>query len=237
MAVLNNIDHAALRFKPQFGSIFGDCVNLMQLFPNEFAEAQRDHPILFVEDPESGLIAIALLGFEAGENLHFNGRDWGDAYIPATHRRGPFSLQVQKDGSGAARDLLIEIDQNDPRLREGEGAPLFKPHGGNGEMLELMSRTLLTLLEGTEVARPFTEMLAAFGLLVPVAIEVDLGDGHFIDIRDHLIVDAGVFQSLDAAQLKQLNDAGFLVPAVHAMVSVANIQRLIDRKAGGGNHA
>jgi len=233
MAVLNNVDHAELRYNPQFGSAFGDCANRMPLLPTEFAEAQRDHPILFAEQPDAGLIAVALLGLESGENLHFDGRNWGDAYIPALHRRGPFALQVQKDASGAAQDLLIDVDLNDARLGNDEGFPLFKPHGGNSEMLDLISSTLLTIFEGSEITAPFTDMLNELGLLVPAAIDVDLGDGRSIEIRDHMIIDAAAFQSLTASQLKQLNDAGFLVPTVHAMASVANIQRLIDRKTRG----
>jgi hypothetical protein len=237
MAVLNNIDHSALCYTPQYGNAFSDRVNRMPLLPNEFAEAQRDHPILFANEPDTGMMAVALLGLESGENLHFNGHDWGAAYVPAMHRRGPFSLRVQKDSSGTATDLLIEVDLDDVRLSSETGIPLFKAHGGNSEMLDMISGTLLTIFEGSEIADRFAQMLSALGLLVPAAIEVELGDGRSVDIRDHFIVDAAVFETLGATQLKQLNDAGFLVPAVHAMTSVANIQRLIDRKVGGRNRA
>lgn len=133
--------------------------------------------------------------------------------------------------------MLIDVDLNDARLGNDEGFPLFKPHGGNSEMLDLISSTLLTIFEGSEITAPFTDMLNELGLLVPAAIDVDLGDGQSIEIRDHMIIDAAAFQSLTASQLKQLNDAGFLVPTVHAMASVANIQRLIDRKTRGAARA
>lgn len=237
MAMLNNVDHADMRYRPMFGEAFGDCVNRMQLFPSEFADAQRDHPILFAWEPDGGVTAIALLGLESGENLHFNGQDWGGSYIPAMQQRGPFSLQVRNDASGAALDLLIEIDPGDARLGTEVGEPLFKPRGGNGAMLEIISNTLLTIFQGAEMAAAFSQMLQDFGLFVPAIIQVDLGDGHSVEIRDHLIVGAERFQELDAAQLKQLSDAGFLVPVVHAMASVANIQRLIDRKVAGASGA
>jgi hypothetical protein len=230
MAILNNVEHSDLRYRPLYGPDFGDTVNRMALLLGEFAEAQRHHPIVFAPDSDGQLSAMILLGFEKGENLHFNGTDWGMAYVPVVRRRGPFSLSVKTDASGQEIDMLVEVDLDDPRVSDKSGAPLFKPHGGNDAALNAISEALVMLYDGTKATPDFIQTLLEHDLLREVAMDIDLGNGQSFTIPGHLVVDKARFAELDGNALKTLNDRGYLAPVVHAMDSIANIQRLIDRK-------
>lgn len=66
-ALLNNVDHGGLRVAIGQGAAFGHAVNQMLLVPTAFLDAQRDHPILFRHDGETGWGAVALLGFDRGD--------------------------------------------------------------------------------------------------------------------------------------------------------------------------
>lgn len=237
MAILNNVEHGDLRYAPAYGPKFGDAVNRMQLCIGEFAEAQRHHPIIFATDAEGQLMPMALLGFERGENLHFNGSDWGSAYIPAARRRGPFSLTVKTSPDGEAVDMLVEADLADSRVGSNDGAPLFKQHGGNSPMLDMISEALVTLYDGVKRTPSFIETLSAHRLLREVQMDIDLGNGTSFSIAGHLVVDGQAFVELDGAALQSLNEAGYLQPVVHALSSLGNIQHLVDRKVALATHA
>jgi SapC len=230
VAILNNVEHGDLRYAPVYGSQYGDTVNRMQLCIGEFAEAQRHHPIIFAPDGNGQLMPMALLGFERGENLHFGGSDWGSSYIPAARRRGPFSLTVKTGPDGSALDMLVEVDLDDSRVGSADGAPLFKTHGGNSPMLDMISEALVTLYDGVRSNPAFIEALNAHGLLREVQMDIDLGDGRSFSIAGHHVVDGQAFAELGGAALQSLNEAGYLQPVVHALSSLANIQNLVDRK-------
>lgn len=230
MAILNNVEHGDLRYAPAYGAQFGDTVNRMQLCIGEFADAQRHHPIIFAPDGDGHLMPMVLLGFERGENLHFNGTDWGETYIPAAQRRGPFSLTVKTALNGETVDMLVEVDLADRRVGPTNGVPLFKEHGGNSPMLNLISETLVLLYEAVKGTPMFIQTMAAHKLLREVQMDIDLGDGRSFSIAGHHVIDEQAFSTLDGAALQSLNRAGYLQPVVHALTSLNNFQHLIDRK-------
>ena len=230
VAILNNVEHGDLRYNPLHGPQFGDAVNRMQLCIGEFGEAQRHHPIIFAPDENGQLIPMVLLGLERSENLHFNGYDWGDSYIPAARRRGPFSLTVKTGPDGHAVDMLVEVDLDDSRVGSSDGVALFKTHGGNSPMLDMISDALITLYDSVKGAPAFIQSVAALNLLREVQMDIDLGDGRSVTITGHHVIDEHVFANLNGTALEMLHRAGFLQPVVHALTSLTNIQHLIDRK-------
>src|SRR5690606_24669697 len=95
--LLNNINHRDLRVIPRYSTEYGDSVNQVQTFPTEFGDIQRDYPIFFRKDPESGEFqAIALLGLDKGENLFLDETGWHASHIPAILARGPFMIGLQE---------------------------------------------------------------------------------------------------------------------------------------------
>ena len=63
--LLNNVTHKDLRVVTRFGREFGDDIGMVLAFPTEYAELQREYPIFFRKDRDSGeWQSVALLGFE-----------------------------------------------------------------------------------------------------------------------------------------------------------------------------
>ena len=52
--LLNNVAHKDLRVATRFGREFGDDVGMVPAFPSEYAELQREYPIFFRKDRDSG---------------------------------------------------------------------------------------------------------------------------------------------------------------------------------------
>lgn len=227
--LLDNVDHAklkvALRRLPEL-----DNVNQTLVVPTEFEDVQREYPIFIRKDQDGNWVAVALLGLDKGENLFLDGEQWDARYIPAVHRRGPFYLSVAEGRSGGEPEIAVHIDLDDPRLGESEGEPLFKEHGGNSPYLDHATRTLHLIHEGLSAAPHMYALLDKLGLIQPIEVEVQLGDGKTYQLPSLYTVGMQQLQALTGAQLAQLSEAGFLAPTIFIRSSLPNMNRLIDLK-------
>lgn len=225
---LNNVDHHDLRVRPHFAAEHGDAVNIALLFPTELLDAAREYPILLRRNDQGMFFAVALLGFDRDENLFLDGTAWSARYVPAAHRRGPFSIVMQPRDDGA--EPMIHVDLDDPRVGRDEGEPLFKPHGGNTPYLNHIAETLRIIHLGIEVAPAAYAALGEAGLIQPVKLELKLGEDRQYDLEDFFTIDQEALAGLDGAALERLNRAGFLALAFAVTSSLGNIGPLIERK-------
>jgi hypothetical protein len=226
---LDAVDHHDLRLAAAYGAAFGHAVNQLLVVPDEFEEVQRDYPILFREDSDGAFIAIALLGFDRGENLFLDGPRWAARYVPATARAGPFSLRMVDEDAASPR-LATFIDLDDPRVGDNEGEPLFKQHGGNAPALEEANFALHTVQDGIGVSRIMFSVFSEIGLLQPVNLNIELGDGLTYTIPKMFTIGNEALRNLGAEALSHLHKSGFLPHAVFARSSLPNMRRLIELK-------
>ena len=235
MVLLNNVDHAELGIRMGHGAEFGDDLNQLPIFPAEFEEAQRDYAIVFRRDGD-GYRAVVLLGFDPRENLFLTEAGWQARYVPAIQRRGPLSIGSQAGTAATEPELVIHIDPDHPRISQGGGEPLFLPHGGNAPALEHMAHALRVIHEGVDAMRSLGSALDSAGLLHPVQLDVEVGEGRRYHVADVFAVDRQALASLDPTTLHRLNAPGFLALAVLAAASLSNIGRLaaLKRDKEGG---
>lgn len=226
---LNNIDHAALRVLPSAGRDYVDKLNQAVIFPSEFEEIQREFTIIFRRQ-EGGLQAFSLLGLDKDENLFLSEGRWSTRYIPASLRRGPFSIGVGKGAGSAPGEPMIYIDMDDPRVGHPDGHPLFLEHGGNAPYLEHIADVLQMLFQDMERAPALYQMLDDAELLVPVTLSVEVSEALRYSIPDVLVVDAERLAALTGEQLETLYRSGAVQFAIMAAASLGNIQSLISRK-------
>jgi hypothetical protein len=226
VARLDNVQHAALRLRRGHGARFGEAVNQVAVFASEFAQVQREYPILFARQPEGALQAVAILGFDRDENLFLQGERWDSDYVPALLRHRPFTL-----GAGDGEPLVC-VDLSDPRVApEGEdGDPVFKPHGGNAPMLERALDALRVLQAGTAIAPTMTAVFDELGLVEAVTLQVSFDENTGVDFDGYLAVVPEKIAALDGTALARLNGAGLLDVAVFAAASLGTMPRLIARK-------
>ena len=224
---LDNVAHANLRIARGHGAAYGDAVNQVALFLPEFEEAQRDYPILFLRGEDGLLQAVAILGLDRDENLFLEGDGrWGAGYVPAMARRGPFLIGFAQGGP------VIHVDLDHPRVARADGAgdPVFLPQGGQAPALERALDALRVIHVGNEASGAMTALFDELGLAEPVALDVQVSDRHSYNFNDYLAITHEKIAGLDGAALARLNQAGLLMPAIHAASSLANINRLIARK-------
>lgn len=227
---INNVDHADLRVRPAVGAEYGDAANQALVFPSEFEELQREFAIIF-RRRETGLQAYAVLGLNRNENLFLSGNQWLSRYVPASHRRGPFSIGIVRGSSGAdPGEPMVHVDMDDPRVGHGDGLPLFLEHGGNAPYLDHVTGVLRLLYEGMETAPAAYAALDEAGLLTEVTLNIDVREDRRYTVPDVLVVDVAQLAALRGAVLEQLHSTGVLRLATLAAASLGNIQQLIARK-------
>ncbi|TWH15288.1 MULTISPECIES: SapC family protein [Pseudoxanthomonas] len=230
--LLNNVAHSHLRVSARFSADYGDAVGMVEAFPTEFAEMQREYPIFLRRDPDGSWHAVALLGFGPSENLYLRDGAWHANYLPAVIARGPFLIGFQEqmvDGQ-LRNEPVIHVDLDHPRLRDGHGHPVFAPHGGNSPYLEKVIRVLHGIHVGVEGARRMYPELDRLGLIQPVTLDVRVDEGHQFNLTGLYGIDRERLAALDAEQLHALHREGWLEGVYLILASLNNVSRLIAEK-------
>lgn len=225
---LDNVEHGSLRVEAR-GLPELDNVNQALVVPGEFEDVQRELPILLRQGQDGKFIAVALLGFEKGENLFLADGQWTTRYVPAAHRRGPFYLGVREAGSGS-HELAVHIDLDDPRVGSEDGESIFKELGGNSPFLDRAIDALHVVHDGLASAPHMFGLLEELGLIQPIAIEAKLDDGRTYQLPSMFTIAMDRLQALTGAELERLHGSGFLAPTIFIRSSLPNLNRLIELK-------
>lgn len=230
--MLDNIAHKDLRVSARFGPEYGDDVGLVQAFPTEFAELQREYPIFFRKGEDGSFHAVALLGFSPRENLFLRDGRWNARYLPGAIARGPFLIgfQEQMVAGELHSEPVVHIDMEHPRLRDGDGHPLFLPQGGYSPYLERVITVLRGIHTGVQAGAAMCAALQEHELIQPLALEVRFDDDHAVRLEGLYGIDRERLAVLDAARLHALHRDGWLEGAYLVLASLHNMRHLIAEK-------
>ncbi|HVK51017.1 MAG TPA: SapC family protein [Pseudoxanthomonas sp.] len=231
--LLNNLAHQQLRVLTRFGREYGDNVGMVTAFPTEFAELQREYPIFLRKDRQDGQWqAVALLGFDANENLFLQDGRWNAAYLPGAIAKGPFLIgfQEQRIDGELRREPVVHVDVEHPKVSFSEGEAVFLPHGGNTPYLEHISGVLRGLRDGLEAAPAMYAAFDALGLIQPMNLELQLDAQHRVSLAGLYGIDRDRLAALDAEQLHGLHRSGYLEGVYLLLASLHNLRRLMAEK-------
>ena len=231
--LLNNVDHKDLKVNIDRSADLGDNVWFTPTFPQEFRNLQKHYPVVFTKNAETGQFqAVALLGFEVGENLFLDENGWNASYIPLSIMRQPFLIGFQhaeKDGV-SIKSTVVSVDMDNPRVSKTEGQPVFLEHGGNTDYLEQVNSILNLINEGFERNSAFIDMLMGMDLLESFVLDVELDDGSQHRMSGFYTINEESLLGLTGDDLVILNNNGHLEPIYMAIASMSNISTLIEMK-------
>lgn len=255
--VLNNIAHEHLRVNHQFSTELGDNLASTLAYATEFAEIQKEYPILFRKNADSGEYqAIVFFGFQKDENLFLIDANqahvqnlrtypypgWRAQYVPAVIARGPFSIGIQREimNGSEVHNPVVHVDVNHPKVQDSVGQNLFLENGGNSAYLNHISRVLDTINNGIVQTKLMFDAFNKFQLLENVVLDIEFHNQQKLKITGFETINANKLVALDGAALEELNRSGFLQLAYFALASMSNIKKLIDWKnqkiATGDSH-
>jgi hypothetical protein len=206
-------------------------LNALPLSFTEFTVACRDYPIAFVGPEAGGVIPMAVLGLETGQNLFAaNDENWdATVYVPAYVRRYPFCMtRVTVDGKEQAERVACV----EKRALSAAGEALFD---AKGEPLPAWEerRKLLFDYEGDLVrSEEMCRELGKLQLLETFTVQAMPNQGRPVQMTGMYRVAEQKLADLPADKLKELAQKGIL-PRVYAhLISLANFGKLLDRRAG-----
>lgn len=227
--ILNPADHTALRIHTEAGAEFGDAVMACLAMPAEFREVQAHYPIVFRRDAETGkLAALALFGFEAGENLYLNGSTWDARYRPMAHAVQPFLIgRAAEEGAPPQ----VHIDMAHARISaSGEGMRVFDDAGAPTPYLETIATMLGDLDYAWHESTTFFDALEGYGLVEPFSLEVTLDNGSVQSLVGFQTIHEDRLSSLDGEALTDLMAHGHLARIYMVLASLAQFGNLVARK-------
>lgn len=227
-AILTPEAHGELRIRTGSAERLGDGAMYAITVPSEFRQVQNEYPILFRMNPErDGFTALAMLGFETGENLYLEGETWDAAHKPLSIDIQPFLIGGAPSDTGGKQ---VHIDMASPRIGAGEGMRVFDEDGRPTPYLESIIDKLGALDAGYRESHDFFDALRRYELLEPLILEVTLDDGSTNRLVGFHVIDEARLQALDAVALGELHAGGHLMPIFMALASLANLSALIARK-------
>jgi hypothetical protein len=221
--------HRDLRINIEASAELGDGVMACLTFPYEFRRVQNEFPILFRKDIATGRYsALALFGFEQGENLFLAEGRWDARYKPLALAVQPFLIGRSSDPDGPSQ---IHIDLDHPRIaKDGGGVRLFDDAGRPSPFLAQASTRLGDLDEAYRASGAFYEALERYQLLEPFSLDVELNDGSKHRLVGYDLIDEAKLQALLPGEVGDLHREGHLLPIFMAMASLSNIASLVGRK-------
>ncbi|HEV7288150.1 SapC family protein [Sphingomonas sp.] len=221
-------DHRDLRVRRERDATLGDAVMFCVTTPDEFRQVQAHYPILFRRNTERDeFLAVALLGFEDGENLFLEGDRWDAAYIPLAIDIQPFLI----GGSGSAdAPKQVHVDLASPRIADAEGVRVFDDTGRPTPYLETIAEQLGVLDAGWQGSSDFFAALRRHDLIEALTLEVTLDNGSVNRLVGFHTVNEDRLRGLDGDALADLHRDGHLMPLFMAVASIGNFTALVARK-------
>jgi hypothetical protein len=227
--ILNPADHADLRVHLAASAELGDGVMSCLVVPAEFRRLACEYPILFRFDAESrSYSALALFGFEPGENLFIDAGQWDASCRPFAMAVQPFLVGRQRDSQGPSQ---VHVDMAHPRVSAtGEGVRVFDEAGQPSPYLEEAAGMLGALDEGYRAAGDFYAALDRYDLLEPFSMDVTLDSGASHRLVGYHLMNEDKLRTLEPAVQAELHSAGYLEQIYMALASLGNLGKLVRRK-------
>lgn len=227
--ILNHADHAGLRVHTGASAAYGDGVMACLTVPAEFRQVQGYFPIVFRRDIASGAFsALALFGFENGENLFLDGDRWDARYRPLAMAIQPFLIGR---AAADAETAQVHVDMDHPRIStSGEGTRVFDEGGQPTPYLEAIAGRLGDLDHGYRQASGFFAALERHDLLEPFTLDVPLDNGARHSLVGYHTIAEERLAALDGGALGELQSAGHLLPVFMAVASLSRFADLVARK-------
>ena len=225
--LLDREKHRARRVRASSSFGFARKANSLYVAGVEFGEACKEYAVVFTRSGTGKVVPVVMLGLRSRENLFVDAQDnWDARYVPAFVRRYPFVLAELPGQS-----LGVCIDEAYGGLNDTEGEPLFDAEGKDTPVLRNALDFLTQYQREYLRTEAFCQRLEQAGLLTEMNARADLTDGRSFTVGQVLVVDEKKLMALPDATALQLFRTGELHLISMHLLSLSNMQRLVDRIA------
>lgn len=194
----------------------------------EYAQIASCMPIIFIKDPKSETThSVAMLGIEQGVNLFMRDGKWSGHVVPLNIQRYPFDVRPDGDKLG------VFIDENSDLVGK-VGEPLFVEDGPS-PFLDNRQKLLSELANSEMATRDFIQKIEDLGLFDSIVIRAQYANGQQRNINGMQTISEKRLQELDADTIAELHKSGYLGAIYAVMLSLGQLNRLVQLTQGGEN--
>ncbi|MDT8429428.1 MAG: SapC family protein [Pseudomonadales bacterium] len=198
------------------------------LLAAELGQAGSHYPLVFIKNAETGqFVCVALMGLEAGQNLHFQHPPL-DKYLPAHVRRGPFALRA------AAGGAQVLIDDSHPSLSNETGEALFPADQTAEARMQHFRTEIERLLTEERVTAAFMQALTEHNLLQAASLQMRYADGRQHKIEGLYLINEQALTVLADATVVEFHRRRYWGPIHASLYSLERIVQLIKLLEAGG---
>lgn len=200
------------------------------LLATELAQAASHYPLTFIKNSETGqFVCVALMGLEAGQNLHFQ-HPPVDKYLPAHVRRGPFGLRLVENKA------QLVIDESHPGLSTETGEALFPPDQAAHLRIGHFQTEVEKLVQEERVTAAFISALTKQNLLQAASLQMIYADGrqHKIDGL-YMINEKALTAMADETVLEfhRLRYWGPIYAMLYSLERIVQLTKLLESTGSG----
>ena len=227
---LDKQKHKAIRVNVKHNFAHTKDAHIAAASIKEFAQLASCMPIVFVEDPKSKMThSVAMLGTEQGVNLFMLKDAWAVNAVPLNILRYPFDVRPDGDKLG------VFIDENSNLVGEEEGELLFTEEGEASPFLQNRQQLLTELANSEMATQRFISKLNELQLFDPITLRVQYTNGQQRNITGMKSINEKRLMQLADEQILELHKAGFLGAIYAVLLSLGQLNRLVQLSADGAS--
>ena len=224
---LDKEKHKDLKVAVNTSFSFAKNTHLAAATIREFAQLAATMPLVFIEDTNAKRHhVVTMLGMEQGQNLFLTGDSW--KHVPMNILRYPFDVRPDGDKLG------VYIDENSDLISD-EGQALFTEAGEASEFLENRQKFLADLANSEMLTQRFVAKVVELDLLDPIQIRLTYQDGKQRNVTGMMSINEKKLLELPEEQVLELHKQGFLGAIYAVMMSVGQLNRLVELSNGTEN--
>lgn len=234
LVALDNKNHRKVQIDTSKVATHGAELNMVPVVMSEFTSAAVQYPLAIAKNGDTGeFVCIALLGFEAGENLFWENSEWQGLYLPLQIRRQPFFVgtpNTDNEAQGDSVDYIVCIDSQSPAISYEGGMALFDDRGLDTDYFQQAKACLAQLLNGEVENKLLIANLQNMNLLQSLSLKITFTNQKSTRLNGLYTINKEALAKLADEQVLQLHRLGLLA-AIHTLInSLGQVQALIDLK-------
>ncbi len=223
---LNAVAHKSVKVAPVANYQFTRQLNSVLIVGQEFLEAAKFFPVVFIKGAGGEIVPVAILGLRNGQNLFVekDGKWREGAYIPAYFRRYPFILasNIGQDGSFA-----VCVDSQYEGFGSKKGMRLFDDEGNQTEEFKKTIEFLRNYQQQFENTKNLIRILEEYGLFKEISANITMPAGEKIGFGGLMMADEEAMFKLDDEKVAHLFRFGYLAWIYAHLYSLSNFRSLM----------
>lgn len=224
---LNNVKHADLYVANHCQLDFAGTQHLLNIRVTEVGQAVCSFPVFFTKDTQQGLWRLsAISSFNLGHNLFVQNNQWLAPYQLTCMQTYPFHLMASPEDK---QGYTIGIDEASSAFSKEQGETIFEQSGKASLYLSRIKLLLEADINNDLKTYQFGQLLNELGLCKSINLLVRYEDDSTQKITGLTTIDEDKFQRLSASNLELLNKKGYLSAIQGMLISILQLNALIQK--------